>query len=69
MTTSKSYGRTKANSKENLFCFVFVNLKEKFILCYLTYVYVANENQALIVFHTYVYLYLHVLLMFLVFQN
>ena len=46
-TTSISYGRTKANSKENSFCFVFVKLRGKFILCYLTYAYVASENQAL----------------------
>ena len=45
-TTSINYGRTKANSKENSFCFVFVKLRGKFILCYFAYVYVASENQA-----------------------
>ena len=34
---SISYGRTKANSKENSFCFVFVNPREKFILYYISY--------------------------------
>ena len=34
----------KANSKENSFCFVFVKLRGKFILCYFAYVYVASEN-------------------------
>ena len=42
----RAYGRTKANSKENSFCFVFVNLRGKFILCYFAYAYVASENQA-----------------------
>ena len=42
---SISYGRTKANSKENSFC--VVNLKRKFILCYFAYAYVAGEDQAL----------------------
>ena len=44
--TSISHGRTKANSKENSFCFVFVNFIGKFILCYFAYAYVASENQA-----------------------
>ena len=37
----------KANSNENSFCFVFVNLTGKFILCYFAYAYVASENHAL----------------------
>ena len=41
-----SYGRTKANSKEILFCFVFVIHREKFILCYFAYAYVASEDRA-----------------------
>ena len=32
----------KANSKENSLCFVFVNLRGKFILCYFAYAYVAK---------------------------
>ena len=43
---SSTVVRTKANSKENSFCFVFVNPGEKFILCYFSYAYVASENQA-----------------------
>ena len=46
-TTSISCGRTKANSKGNSFCFVFVSLRGKFILCYYVYAYVASKNQAL----------------------
>ena len=33
--------------KANSFCFVFVNLRGKFILCYFAYAYVASENDAL----------------------
>ena len=45
-TSSISYGRTEAKSKENSFCFVFVNLREKVILCHPANAYVAIEDHA-----------------------
>ena len=32
---------SKENSKENSFCFVFVTLRGKFILCYFVYAYMS----------------------------
>ena len=33
-------------TQKKILCFVFVNLGEKFILCYFAYAYVASEGQA-----------------------
>ena len=48
-TTSESYGRTKENSNENSFCFVW---KGKFILCDFAYAYVASEKRAAFIKYT-----------------
>ena len=32
--------------QKKILCFVFVNLREKFILCYFAYAYVVSEDQA-----------------------
>ena len=32
--------------QKKILCFVFVNPREKFILCYFAYAYVASEEQA-----------------------
>ena len=32
--------------QKKILCFVFVNLREKFILCYFAYACVASEEQA-----------------------
>ena len=38
--------KQKQIQKKILFCFVFVKLRGRFILCYFAYAYVASENQA-----------------------
>ena len=47
-TSRVRLGRTKANSMENSFFFVFEFLRVSLMLCFLAYACVARENQALI---------------------